>query len=172
MGPAAGVGLHRHGDPGGVQADREAEGHQNTLPRPVLPAAQRQGSGGKEVLAVEADLALLHTGGGVGEGGLHPAEEGLVQRQLRRLAVKKEQDVALVVFGCFHSGAPPCLNRVSPCGGGGALRPGAASAGFGVEDSGSFVAKTVSGFWEDSTRLPEYYNGTYQYLKSLGIEEI
>lgn len=32
--------------------------------------------------------------------------------------------------------------------------------------------KTVSGFWEDSTRLPEFYNGTYKYLKSLGIEEI
>lgn len=32
--------------------------------------------------------------------------------------------------------------------------------------------KTKSGFWEDSTRLPEYYEGTYQYLKSLGIEEI
>ena len=32
--------------------------------------------------------------------------------------------------------------------------------------------KTVSGFWEDSTRLPEYYDGTYRYLKSLGIEEI
>ena len=32
--------------------------------------------------------------------------------------------------------------------------------------------KTVSGFWEDSTRLPEYYEGTYGYLKSLGIEEI
>lgn len=32
--------------------------------------------------------------------------------------------------------------------------------------------KTVSGFWEDNTRLPEYYNGTYEYLKSLGIEEI
>lgn len=32
--------------------------------------------------------------------------------------------------------------------------------------------KTVSGFWEDSTRLPEYYNGTYEYLKSLGIKEI
>lgn len=32
--------------------------------------------------------------------------------------------------------------------------------------------KTVTGFWEDSTRLPEYYDGTYQYLKSLGIEEI
>lgn len=32
--------------------------------------------------------------------------------------------------------------------------------------------KTVSGFWEDSTRLPEYYDGTYQYLKGLGIEEI
>ena len=32
--------------------------------------------------------------------------------------------------------------------------------------------KTLSGFWEDSTRLPEYYDGTYEYLKSLGIEEI
>ena len=32
--------------------------------------------------------------------------------------------------------------------------------------------KNVSGFWEDSTRLPEYYDGTYKYLKSLGIEEI
>lgn len=32
--------------------------------------------------------------------------------------------------------------------------------------------KNVSGFWEDSTRLPEYYDGTYQYLKCLGIEEI
>lgn len=32
--------------------------------------------------------------------------------------------------------------------------------------------KNVSGFWEDSTRLTEYYDGTYQYLKSLGIEEI
>ena len=32
--------------------------------------------------------------------------------------------------------------------------------------------KTPSGFWEDSTRLPEFYNGTYEYLKSLEIEEI
>ncbi len=32
--------------------------------------------------------------------------------------------------------------------------------------------KTLSGFWEDTTRLPEYYDGTYDYLKSLGIEEI
>jgi DUF2075 family protein len=32
--------------------------------------------------------------------------------------------------------------------------------------------KTQSGFWEDSTRLPEYYDGTYQYLKSIGIEEV
>lgn len=32
--------------------------------------------------------------------------------------------------------------------------------------------KTSTGFWEDSTRLPEYYDGTYQYLKSLGIREI
>ena len=32
--------------------------------------------------------------------------------------------------------------------------------------------KTASGFWEDSTRLPEYYDGTYYYLKALGLEEI
>lgn len=32
--------------------------------------------------------------------------------------------------------------------------------------------KKSTGFWEDSTRLPEYYNGTYEYLKNLGIEEI
>ena len=32
--------------------------------------------------------------------------------------------------------------------------------------------KTANGFWEDSTRLPEYYDGTYQYLKSLGMEEL
>lgn len=32
--------------------------------------------------------------------------------------------------------------------------------------------KTPTGFWEDSTRLPEYYDGTYQYLKSLSIEEL
>ena len=32
--------------------------------------------------------------------------------------------------------------------------------------------KTRSGFWEDNTRLPEYYDGTYEYLRSLGFEEI
>ena len=32
--------------------------------------------------------------------------------------------------------------------------------------------KTVGGFPEDSTRLPEFYNGTYEYLKSIGLEEI
>lgn len=32
--------------------------------------------------------------------------------------------------------------------------------------------KTTNGFWEDSTRLPEYYDGTYKYLKSLGLDEI
>ena len=32
--------------------------------------------------------------------------------------------------------------------------------------------KNSNGFWEDSTRKPEYYDETYQYLKSLGIEEI
>ena len=32
--------------------------------------------------------------------------------------------------------------------------------------------KTANGFWEDSTRKPEFYDGTYQYLKGIGIEEI
>ena len=32
--------------------------------------------------------------------------------------------------------------------------------------------KNANGFWEDSTRLPVFYDGTYQYLKMLGIEEI
>ncbi len=32
--------------------------------------------------------------------------------------------------------------------------------------------KSLTGFWEDSTRLPEYYDGTYQYLKRIGIDEI
>ena len=32
--------------------------------------------------------------------------------------------------------------------------------------------KTASGFWEDRSRLPEYYDGTYKYLKSMGLEEI
>lgn len=32
--------------------------------------------------------------------------------------------------------------------------------------------KTANGFWEDSTRQPSYYEGTYQYLKSIGVEEI
>lgn len=32
--------------------------------------------------------------------------------------------------------------------------------------------KAPSGFWEDSTRLPEYYDGTYRYLKEVGVEEI
>lgn len=32
--------------------------------------------------------------------------------------------------------------------------------------------KTISGAWEDSTRLPVFYDCTYNYLKSLGLEEI
>ena len=32
--------------------------------------------------------------------------------------------------------------------------------------------KNAGGFWEDSTRLPQFYDGTYQYLKKIGIEEI
>ncbi|MBO7131445.1 MAG: DUF2075 domain-containing protein, partial [Fibrobacterales bacterium] len=32
--------------------------------------------------------------------------------------------------------------------------------------------KTADGFPEDPTRLPEFYDGTFAYLKSLGLEEI
>jgi len=32
--------------------------------------------------------------------------------------------------------------------------------------------KTLSGFWEDSTRLPVFYDETFDYLKSLGLETI
>lgn len=32
--------------------------------------------------------------------------------------------------------------------------------------------KNMSGFWEDSTRLPDYYDGTFEYLKSCGIKEL
>ena len=32
--------------------------------------------------------------------------------------------------------------------------------------------KTANGFWEDGTRLPKFYDGIYQYLKSIGMEEI
>lgn len=32
--------------------------------------------------------------------------------------------------------------------------------------------KTPEGFPEDPTRLPVFYNGTYEYLKSLGLEEL
>jgi hypothetical protein len=31
---------------------------------------------------------------------------------------------------------------------------------------------TPEGFPEDPTRLPEFYDGTYEYLKSIGIREI
>ena len=32
--------------------------------------------------------------------------------------------------------------------------------------------KNPSGFWEDSTRFPEFYDGTYEYLKKIGIIEL
>ena len=32
--------------------------------------------------------------------------------------------------------------------------------------------KSENGFWEDETRLPDYYDGTYEYLKSIGLFEI
>lgn len=32
--------------------------------------------------------------------------------------------------------------------------------------------KTVDGFPEDATRLPEFYNGTYKYFQAIGMEEI
>ena len=47
-----------------------------------------------------------------------------------------------------------------------------ARAGMAICVPAGNANKTPSGFWEDSTRLPAYYDGTYEYLKSLGIEEI
>ena len=35
-----------------------------------------------------------------------------------------------------------------------------------------FVIFIPNGDPNDNTRLPEYYNGVYEYLKELGIEEI
>lgn len=32
--------------------------------------------------------------------------------------------------------------------------------------------KTIGGFPEDATRLPEFYDGTYEYFKSIGLEEM
>ena len=32
--------------------------------------------------------------------------------------------------------------------------------------------KTHNGFPEDSMHLPKYYDGTYKYLKEIGIDEI
>ena len=32
--------------------------------------------------------------------------------------------------------------------------------------------KSFNGFYEDSTRLPEFYDGTYEYLKKIGLDEI
>ena len=32
--------------------------------------------------------------------------------------------------------------------------------------------KTIGGFPEDATRLPEFYDGTYEYFKSVGLKEI
>ena len=35
-----------------------------------------------------------------------------------------------------------------------------------------FVIFIPNGSYDDATRNPEYYNGTYEYLKRLGIEEL
>ena len=32
--------------------------------------------------------------------------------------------------------------------------------------------KTLNGFWEDATRLPEFYDSTYKYLRDIGIMEL
>lgn len=37
--------------------------------------------------------------------------------------------------------------------------------------SKEYSNKNLNGFWEDSTRLPSYYDGTYENLK-IGIQEI
>jgi DUF2075 family protein len=35
-----------------------------------------------------------------------------------------------------------------------------------------FIIFIPNGSCDDATRNPEYYNGTYEYLRSLGIEEL
>lgn len=34
------------------------------------------------------------------------------------------------------------------------------------------VNKTVGGFPEDPIQLPDFYDGTYEYLKLLGVQEL
>ena len=102
VGPAVGIGLHRHGHAGGVQPVGEPEGHQDAGLGPVLLSPDRQGGGGEEAAVVEADLTLLHLDRAGGELGAHTPEEGLVQGQLPGAAVKIGQHIAFIVGGIFH----------------------------------------------------------------------
>ena len=75
MGPTAGIGLYRHGDPGGIQRSGQAQGQNDAMGRPVLSPADGQGYGGKQVPLVKADLGLLYLDLGLGKRRVH----GLVQ---------------------------------------------------------------------------------------------
>lgn len=44
--------------------------------------------------------------------------------------------------------------------------------GMWEASAGGPAIKNPSGFWENSTRLPKYYDSTYEYFKKIGIEEI
>ena len=71
VGPTAGIGLHRHGDPGGVHPGGQAQGQDDAMGRPALSPADGQGHGGEQVSLVKADLGLLHLDLGLGEGRVH-----------------------------------------------------------------------------------------------------
>lgn len=91
VGPAAGVRLHRHRGPGGVQRAGQSNGHHQTLPGPVLFPVHRQGGGGEQTGGIKADLVFLHLHRDVIREDLrHALRQELVQRQLQRFSVKEK----------------------------------------------------------------------------------
>ena len=103
VGPAAGIGLHRHRGPGGVQGAVQPDGHYQTFPRPVLFPAHRQRGGGEQPAGIEADLAFLHLHRDVVRKGLcHALRQGLIQRQFQGVSVKEELHIGYVVLRDLH----------------------------------------------------------------------
>ena len=52
MGPAVGIGLYCHCDPGGIHPMLQAEGHHQTIRRPILFPSDWNRGGSKQVLAI------------------------------------------------------------------------------------------------------------------------
>lgn len=102
VGPAVGVGLHCHGDPGGGEGVGEPEGHQQTVLGPVLFPAHRDAGRGEQVAVIKADLTFLHLHLGLGKGGGHLAEKRLIQGQLNGFPLEVEQHIRKTMFRVFH----------------------------------------------------------------------